>query len=58
MTHTKLKTLHRLLKEYNADLRSGPVGKPMEAEPLAADMVSILLRRIDYDVQDTLPQNT
>jgi hypothetical protein len=55
MTHEKLKRLHKLLSEYSADLRSGPVGKSDEAEPLAADMMFPILRRIKYDIDDSAP---
>lgn len=58
MSHKHLKTLHKLLSAYNAELRSGPVGKSTEAEPLAADIVGLILRRIKYDVEDSAPQNT
>jgi hypothetical protein len=55
MTHEKLKRLHKLLSEYSADLRSGPVGKSDEAEPLAANMLSPVLTRIKYEIADSAP---
>jgi hypothetical protein len=58
MTHQKLKTLHKLLSEYVSELRSGPVGKPGESEPLAASMLSPLITRLKYDIEDSLPQKT
>jgi hypothetical protein len=57
MTYPKLKTLYKLLSEYRADLRSGPVNKPTEAEPLAADIIAVILQRINGEAEDAKPED-
>lgn len=57
MTYAKLKTLHKLLSEYRAELRSGPVNKPSEAEPLAADIVAVIVQRIKGEAEDAKPED-
>jgi hypothetical protein len=56
VTHEKLKRLHKLLSEYRADLRSGTINKPNEGEPLAAEMLTPILIRIKYEIEESSPQ--